>query len=159
MQHRDLSQTVATAVQITSHFARQAHVKVSVQVPDQPVTAEYDEAQIEQVLVNVILNGVQAMAPEGALSVQVRALEEAATVSIQDTGSGIDPEHIGQIFDPFFTTRPEAAGRGLGLAVSQAIVAAHNGRMDVASRASEGSIFTLWLPRTQTPQAGQELVP
>ena len=156
-QHRDLRQGVAGAVQLTSQAAREAQVSLNVQVPDQPVTVEYDAARIEQVLVNVILNGLQATAPGGALTVQVRPQEDAVTVSVQDTGAGIPPELMGQIFDPFFTTKAEGEGHGLGLAVSQTIVAAHHGRLDAASRAGEGSIFTLWLPRTQAPPTGQEL--
>lgn len=158
-QHRDLRQTVAGAVQLTSHRAREAQVKLNVQVPDQVVTVEYDDEQIEQVLVNLILNGLQATAAGGTLTVQVRRLEEAVTVSVQDTGSGIAPEQMGQIFDPAFSAQAEANKSGLGLAVSQAIVAAHHGRLDAASRAGEGSIFTLWLPLTQAPRVGQELVP
>jgi two-component system NtrC family sensor kinase len=159
IQRHDLRQTVASAIQLTGHPARQAQVKLSVQVPDQAVQAEYDAAQIEQVLVNVILNGLQAMAPGGTLSVRLREAESSVTISVQDTGTGIASEHLGRIFDPFFTTKPGGQGRGLGLAVSQAIIAAHDGRLDVASRAGEGSIFTLWLPRVHAPRAGQELEP
>jgi signal transduction histidine kinase len=82
------------------------------------------------------------------------------SVAVQDTGSGIDNESLSRVFEPFFTTKAaktERAGSGLGLAVSQAIVTAHHGRLDAASREGEGSIFTLWLPLTQAPQAGQEL--
>jgi signal transduction histidine kinase len=159
IQRRDLRQTVANAIQLTSYPARQAQAKVNVALPDEPVYVEYDATQIEQVLVNVLLNGLQAMETGGTLHVRVRPHEDAVSVSVQDTGAGITPANMARIFEPFFTTRDAGRGRGLGLAVSQAIVAAHNGRLDVASRVGEGSTFTLWLPLTQAPQAGQELVP
>ena len=157
---RDLRQTVASAVQLTSYPAREAQIKVNVNVPDQPVQVDHDAAQMEQVLVNLMLNGLQSMAPGGTLTVTVRKLDEAVSVSVQDTGSGIANEDLSRVFEPFFTTKAakaERQGSGLGLAVSQAIVAAHQGRLDAASREGEGSIFTLWLPLTQAPQAGQEL--
>jgi signal transduction histidine kinase len=159
VQRRDLRQTVASAVQMTSRLAREAQLQVNVDVPDRAIKVDHDAAQIEQVLVNLLLNGLQAMAPGGTLTVRVRQTAEAATVSVHDTGSGIARENMGKIFDPFFTTRPAGQGKGLGLAVSQAIVAAHRGRLDAATREGEGSIFTLWLPLTQAPVEGQELEP
>jgi two-component system NtrC family sensor kinase len=156
---RDLRQTVADAVHLASPAAREAGASLNVQVPDEPVHAEYDAAQIQQVILNLLLNGLQAMETGGALTVRLRPAGEGVAVSVQDTGAGITPALMQRIFEPFFTTRPNAHGRGLGLAVSQAIVRSHSGRIDVASRPDEGSAFTVWLPLTQAPPAGQELVP
>lgn len=159
LARRDLRQTLAAAVQLTSQEARRAQASVNVHVPNQAVMVDHDAAQIEQVLVNVILNGLQAMEPGGSLTLTLRQLDGAATISVQDTGRGMAAETMGRIFEPFFTSHADAPGRGLGLTVSQAIVAAHHGRLDAASRLGEGSAFTLWLPLVQAPRAGQELMP
>jgi signal transduction histidine kinase len=72
------------------------------------------------------------------------------SVSVQDTGSGIPAEHMGRIFEPFFTTKPGGQGTGLGLAVSYAIVAEHNGRITVESEVGKGSRFEIWFPLPET---------
>jgi signal transduction histidine kinase len=159
VERRDLRQTIADAVRLVDRSAQDAEVALSFQVPDEPVYVEHDATQIQQVLVNLLLNGLQAMDPGGALQVRLRSTAEAAAISVQDNGAGLTPAHMSRIFEPFFTTRPNAQGRGLGLAVSQAIVSAHHGRMDVASRPGDGSTFTVWLPSTQPPRPGQEAVP
>jgi signal transduction histidine kinase len=87
--------------------------------------------------------------------VGLRATTEAVTVTVQDTGVGISPEHLPRVFDPFFTTEADSGRAGLGLSVSYGIVAAHQGRLDVASQEGRGSIFSLWLPREQPDDAAR----
>jgi signal transduction histidine kinase len=109
----------------------------------------YDAQQIEQVLINLIHNAVQAMPNNGSLRIGLNQVEETAHISIQDTGSGISPEHLKRIFDPFFTTKPEGQGTGLGLSVSYGIIANHHGKIDVESEIGKGTKFTIILPLAQ----------
>ena len=104
-----------------------------------------DEHQIEQVMVNLIANSVQAMSPGGILTVETKAAgEDTVVIRVQDTGQGIPPEYLPNIFDPFFSTK--SSGTGLGLSVSYGIIKNHNGNIKVDSTVSVGTTFTIELP-------------
>ena len=104
-----------------------------------------DERTIEQVIVNLITNSVQAMAEGGTLSVHITADGSGGQLlKIADTGPGIRPEQMDRIFDPFFTTKK--SGTGLGLAISRRIMTAHQGSIAVESFQDAGTVFTLQFP-------------
>jgi signal transduction histidine kinase len=103
-----------------------------------------DTDQIRQVLVNMIMNAVQAMPEGGRLTISVRERDKFLEVEISDTGCGIPKEAIGKIFDPLFTTR--AKGIGLGLAVCKAVIERHEGNIEVESEVGKGATFTIRLP-------------
>ena len=107
-----------------------------------------DANLLRQVFDNLIDNAMQAMGPEGALTVRVRAANEGGVeglaVDIIDTGEGMDTQVRSRALDPFFTTRP--SGTGLGLAIVDRIVDAHGGRLGIESRAGEGTTVTVFLP-------------
>ncbi len=100
-----------------------------------------DEHQIQQVLINLMLNAIQAMENGGVLTLRTFQENDAVAISVQDTGVGIAPKHLKKIFDPFFTTKSE--GTGLGLSISLKIVESHGAALDVTSRPGEGSTFTI----------------
>jgi signal transduction histidine kinase len=102
--------------------------------------ATYDPQQIEQVLINLLTNAVQAMPDGGALTFDLSQTDEEVILKVTDTGMGIAEEYFARIFDPFFTTKPEGEGTGLGLSVSYGIITRHGGRIDVSST------FTINLP-------------
>lgn len=106
-----------------------------------------DPRTLEQVVVNLLTNALQAMAQGGTLSVAVApsADGQAVDLKVADTGPGIPPDLVERIFDPFFTTKKD--GTGLGLAISRRIVAAHKGTLHVESYAGAGTVFTIRLPR------------
>jgi len=116
--------------------------------------------QIQQVLINLLINGRQAM-PNGGVIVLRTALDESTgmvDLTVRDTGSGIPPEQLNHIFDRFFTTKqgPDASGKGgtgLGLAMCRDIIQAHQGRIRVESSVGKGTAFTLKLPVAKTPAA------
>jgi PAS domain S-box-containing protein len=109
--------------------------------------ARADAGQLEQVLLNLGLNGLQAMPGGGELRFTARANgANRLTISVQDTGSGIRPEHLPHLFTPFFTTRGLQGGAGLGLATSLAIMQAMSGDIQVWSTPGSGSIFQVSLP-------------
>jgi signal transduction histidine kinase len=113
--------------------------------PEQPVLVNGNPNQLQQVLVNLMLNAVQAMQPDGRLDLAVSSQGKEARIVISDTGAGIPPEALSRIFDPFFTTKNE--GTGLGLSLSYAIVKDHSGEIEVESVPGQGTTFTLTLPR------------
>jgi two-component system, sporulation sensor kinase E len=108
-------------------------------------TAPIDAMQLQQVLVNLIKNAMQAMTKGGTLTLQTGENDEAVWVSVTDTGGGIPQEQINRIFEPFYTTKKK--GSGLGLMIVQRIVRAHNGRIEIESDIGRGTTFRIWLPR------------
>jgi signal transduction histidine kinase len=120
--------------------------------------ARVNPAQIQQVLLNLLINARQAMPGGGIVRVRlgVDAAGRLAEISIADTGTGIAPADLRRIFEPFFSTKtePDSAGQGgtgLGLAVCRDIVEAHHGRLRAQSRLGEGSTFTIFLPACPAP--------
>jgi signal transduction histidine kinase len=128
--------------------------------------ARVNPAQIQQVLLNLLINARQAMPKGGTVRLRV-ALDAAgrlAEVSIADTGTGIAPADLRHIFDPFFTTKtgPDETGlggTGLGLSVCRDIVEAHHGRLRAESRLGQGTTFTLRLPACPAPPAASASTP
>ncbi len=146
IRRQDLRETVETTLRLTSYMIRKNQITLELELPHQPVMACYDSQQIEQVLINLIHNAIQAMPKSGTLQVRLCLTGENASISVRDTGIGIAAEDINRIFDPFFTTKPVGEGTGLGLSVSYGIVACHSGRIEVESGPGQGSTFTVILP-------------
>jgi PAS domain S-box-containing protein len=103
-----------------------------------------DATQLQQVLVNLMKNAVQAMTTGGTLTLQTGENADSVWVSVADTGGGIPQEQINRIFEPFYTTKKK--GSGLGLMIVQRIVRAHNGRIELDSNVGRGTTFRIWLP-------------
>jgi PAS domain S-box-containing protein len=114
--------------------------KLARQLPAAPM----DATQLQQVLVNLIKNAMQAMTKGGTLMLQTGEGADGVWVSVADTGGGIPQEQINRIFEPFFTTKKK--GTGLGLMIVQRIVRAHGGRIELESHARQGMTFRVWLP-------------
>lgn len=110
-------------------------------------TAEVDEDELRQVLVNLMENACQAMVSGGTLSVGTKAQDSGVLIEIGDTGCGIPQEFLNKIFTPFFTTK--SRGTGLGLAVVKKIIERHQGTIQVESKVGEGTVFRIHLPRVQ----------
>jgi signal transduction histidine kinase len=105
-----------------------------------------DPAQMTQVLVNIVVNAIQAMPQGGQLTIQTKASSSSVLLSIEDTGIGMEEKVIKQIFLPFFTTKDIGKGTGLGLAVVHGIVTSHGGSIQVESKVHEGTRFIIKLP-------------
>jgi PAS domain S-box-containing protein len=103
-----------------------------------------DATQMQQVLVNLVKNAMQAMTTRGTLTLQTGENADSVWVSVADTGGGIPQEQINRIFEPFYTTKKK--GSGLGLMIVQRIVRAHNGRIELESHVGRGTTFRVWLP-------------
>jgi PAS domain S-box-containing protein len=115
-------------------------MKLARHLPATPI----DATQMQQVLVNLIKNAMQAMTTGGTLTLQTGESSEGVWLSVADTGGGISQEQIARIFEPFYTTKKK--GSGLGLMIVQRIVRAHNGRIELESNIGKGTTFRIWLP-------------
>ena len=124
-----------------------SNVKVNLQGDDVQVKADPD--QIKQAMLNIIMNAMDAMKPDGGkLNIQIDAKEGYVEIAVQDTGSGISEEAIKHIFDPFFTSKEH--GTGLGLAITHTIIDKNGGKIHVQSPKREGTRFTILLPSPTT---------
>ena len=147
----DLGRLVEDIVMITVKDLQKYRVQLDLKINSRPL-AVVNPAQVQQVLLNLVINARQAMPDGGRLSIVVGADSEGrwGEIRISDTGMGISPAHLKRIFEPFFTTKsPDGTGlggTGLGLPVCRDIVEAHRGRLRVESKPGEGATFTLRLP-------------
>jgi signal transduction histidine kinase len=145
---------LAAVAEHATLFARDqaAARKVTMEVAkDEPLPElEFDSGQIHQVLLNLLLNAVQACNEGGSVRVEFASHEKTVTVSVSDTGKGIAPAVLPNIFRPFFTTKGD--GTGLGLSLARRIVEDHGGRLEATSELGKGSCFTLSLPKIRPPE-------
>jgi PAS domain S-box-containing protein len=119
-------------------------VAVKTKLPQDLAATPADATQLQQVLVNLVKNAVQAMTTGGTLTLQTGETSDGVWVSVADTGGGIPQEQINRIFEPFYTTKKK--GSGLGLMIVQRIVRAHGGRIELESNVGRGTTFRIWLP-------------
>ncbi len=138
---RDL---VGRAVRGLKPAPDEAGVTIDMEHADTWPTITADADQLQQVFLNLIQNAVQATRAGGRVAIRARSEQGGTTIEVEDTGSGIAPEHLARIFDPFFTTR--AKGTGLGLFVAHAIVQRHRGSIQVDSQPGKGTRFLISLP-------------
>ena len=107
-----------------------------------------DRSQLSQVILNLVVNAVQAMQERGTLTITTRfdPANDAVEMAFADTGRGIAPEDLGRVFDPFFTTKTDGQGTGLGLSIAYGIVTRHHGTITVESEVGRGTTFRIRLP-------------
>ena len=112
-------------------------------------------AQINQVLMNLIVNAAQAIKDKGVITLETEVRGDWIAISVSDTGCGMNDEVRKRIFEPFYTTKPVGQGTGLGLSLSYSIVQKHGGRIEVESSPGTGTKFTVHLPIACVPQPYQ----
>ncbi|OSI67416.1 hypothetical protein BSZ21_17670 [Bradyrhizobium canariense] len=145
----DLNRAIRDAVELTRPRLSREGVAVELDVPDGETRFVGNRVQLQQVVINLILNAVEAMSGiaewKRQMWVQVRRGQERdITISVEDSGKGLDPASLDRIFDAFFTTKAE--GMGMGLAICRTIVEMHGGRLWASPRQPDGSVFQLNLP-------------
>jgi polar amino acid transport system substrate-binding protein len=147
----DLNDVARAAVRLVDNSVRKATRRFALDVSHEPIPIRGNAQRIEQVIVNLILNALQAL-PDAMHGVRLVTRSDCdrreAVLQVIDDGVGIPPEHLGRITDPFFTTRRQAGGTGLGLSVSAGIVKEHGGRLEFESRVGAGTTATLTLPQS-----------
>jgi signal transduction histidine kinase len=146
----DLNEIASESIQLLSSLSIAREVELSGTVSPTSLPVRGDPVQLQQVLVNLIVNAMDAMSktPRAGRKVTVYAAREDkfAEVSVSDTGHGIPSENIKKVFEPFFTTK--AYGMGIGLSIARTIVQAHNGRIWAENNADGGAVFHISLPRS-----------
>jgi signal transduction histidine kinase len=134
-------------------------VQINVSIDDELPPLLVNGSDIQQVLVNIMNNGIAAMERGGVLHVRVTREEKAARIEIRDTGIGIEENNLSRIFEPFFTTKDVGQGTGLGLSISYRIVTDHGGSISTSSIVGEGSKFVVELPvdsqEMKSPRQGE----
>ncbi|BCA54347.1 putative Histidine kinase [Nitrospira sp. KM1] len=153
----DINEVIDRVLVLTTHLFAPNRIGL-VTVPGHALPSLLvDRHMIEQVLMNLILNAVQAMKTGGTLTIRTAVEEGVCRIEVTDTGSGIAPAVLPRIFDPFFTTKGEGEGTGLGLSVSLGIVERHGGKILVASELGRGTTFTLCLPVSRERSLAERL--
>jgi len=153
MRASDLNTTVEHAVMLARQQVLSKPIKIEFKPARGLVEVEHDSDQVHQVLLNLLLNSVQAIEGAGIVHVAVHGDkgQDDAVITVSDTGRGIPAEHLPNIFRPFYTTKGN--GTGLGLSLARRIVEDHNGHIEVASSSAKGTTFTVRLPLRQAAAA------
>jgi PAS domain S-box-containing protein len=149
----DLFQITENALTLvaTLSLSRKVTLKRPTRKPLPPVPV--NSTQIQQVLINLCMNALDAMPNGGELTVELDVQGSDALIRVQDTGSGIPADVCERIFEPFFTTKEAGKGTGLGLSITSEIVKKHSGRIDVQSDVGKGTTFIIHLPLEQPKEA------
>jgi len=144
----DLNGVIRNVLDLVRTRLRDAGVQVELELDDSLPVIDADKVQVEQVLMNLVLNAIDAMLETGTrrrlLSVQSRSTEKGVLVSVRDTGAGLSAPDAEQVFEPFYTTKSD--GIGIGLAISRSIVEAHGGAIWANAEAGKGATFSFTLP-------------
>jgi signal transduction histidine kinase len=140
----DLLDVVRRGVALVEGRARRQKVAIELDVPDWPVHASLDPEQIQQVLVNLLINALDALPRGGIIRVEVRTDRDTITVHVRDNGPGVPAAIRDRLFEPFVTGKPE--GVGLGLSICKRLVEAHGGSIHGTNAPSGGAEITLTLP-------------
>jgi signal transduction histidine kinase len=144
IRRSDLNTTVEHAVMLARQQALSRPLEIVLKKNPALPEIEHDSDQIHQVLLNLLLNAIQAIDGAGRITVEIETRAQSAVISVSDTGRGILPEHLPNIFRPFYTTKGN--GTGLGLSLARRIVEEHHGHIEVSSTVGKGSKFVVLLP-------------
>ena len=141
----DLSQVIDRCVKLVQHKMDLAGVQLNLELAADLPPVHCDPAQIEQVVLAMMINAIDAMPQGGNLWISAHSADSQIRLTVRDDGIGIPEEHLAHIFEPFYTTK-ESGGSGLGLAISQNIVERHGGSIEVDSVVGRGTTFRIALP-------------
>lgn len=154
----DLNHLVREVCSFLEFETAKLDVQIELDLDPEPILVHVDLVQIEQVLLNLVTNALDALEetrqPERRLVIRSRGdLDGEARVSVEDTGPGMEPERLAHLFDPFYTTKE--GGMGMGLTISQTILENHEGRIWAESQPGQGTVFHVALPRVAKVEADE----
>lgn len=147
-QRHDISKIVSEVLDMVGHMSRFGHHKILFD-RSRSYYAEVNAPEIQQVIINLVANGLEAMDQAGTMKISVGESFDDVVVTVEDTGCGMTPHVLTNLYEPFFTEKlPGKKGTGLGLSITNRIVADHNGRIEASSEGpGKGSTFRVYLPR------------
>ncbi len=154
----NLNEILEECIYLLGHRFRAQHITISKNYTNNLPHLIIDQGQIEQVIINILNNAVDAIEGPGVIKIETslahgktklegNIIPEGIMISITDNGKGIKQSEMTQIFDPFFSTKPPTEGTGLGLYISKSIIQRHHGKIEVASIEEEGTTFTIFIPQ------------
>jgi len=155
----DLGPILERCAMLLRHQAEMLGVELAVERPPVLLAVECDGQQVQQMLLALAMNGLEATPSGGRVVLGARPGEDGVVLTVADTGSGVRAEDREHIFEPFYTTKKEGKGVGLGLAVVYGIVSRHHGHIEVQAREGPGTVFAITLPKQQPPEPGPEGAP
>jgi PAS domain S-box-containing protein len=149
----DINETILEVIALAQYQLRRSEILVDTQIGSSLPLVRGDRVQLQQVLLNLIINAIEAMTeikerPRELWIMSGSDGPDTVTVEVRDSGTGLIPEHAPHLFEPFYTTKAE--GLGVGLSISRSIVEAHGGRISAAANAPHGTVFRVSLPVNET---------
>jgi two-component system, NtrC family, sensor kinase len=142
----DVNDTINQTITLLENHARINNIDIQVDLDDTIPIIASDQAQLQQVFLNLLTNAIDAIGSAGAIDVASRRIDKRIVVTIADDGPGLSEEVLRKIFDPFYTTKSAGKGTGLGLWVSHSIIDKMSGRISVKNNADKGATFTVEIP-------------
>ncbi len=150
-------EVIDSVVNLARKQAEQSRVRIEISPSNYTPPAPLDAEQMRQVLLNLILNAIDAMPRGGCLTIDADRRGDDLVISVEDTGDGIDPAVRDNLFSPFVTTK--ARGTGLGLAIAHRLVSQHGGHITADDAAGGGAVFQVWLPLNRSGEARLRATP
>ncbi|MCA9172691.1 MAG: ATP-binding protein, partial [Planctomycetales bacterium] len=158
-QTADIDEGIRQTLMILREPARDANVTLTMDLALERPHPCFP-AKLNQVVLNLVNNAIDACSSGGRVTVRSRELGESVEIAVIDDGHGISSEHMSKIFDPFFTTKPVGKGTGLGLSISYRIIREHNGTIHVEPSRGGGTTFRISLPaELESPEGEDEPAP
>jgi len=149
MKLSDINKIVNEVLSLVERQAMFHNIKITKRLSESLPSVTIDDAQIQQVFINIVLNAAEAMERQGELIIETSSDGKFIKAKFTDTGCGISEENIEKLFEPFFSTKTKGHRIGLGLSISYGIVKKHNGEIIVESEVGKGSTFTIRLPMNE----------
>jgi signal transduction histidine kinase len=149
LEMTEIGHLVDSVLGLAAHAAGRTPIMFNKEIAPSLPLLECDPEQLKQVLLNLTINAIQAMQPNGGeITIKAQERQQQVFLEVQDQGCGILPEYLGKIFDPFFTTKND--GTGLGLSVAHQILQQHGGQLTAERNAEQGMTFRVILPVKRT---------
>lgn len=158
----DILEVIKSSARLVRHQKRGDNIKIKLEFDNEMPLVKADEGQIQQAIIALATNAIDAMPQGGTLTFRVSSQHNRVIIEIQDTGVGIEAEELSKIFEPFYTTKEVGKGTGLGLAVCYGIITEHGGRVSVRSNVGVGTTFSIYLPifkeSRESGESGEKIV-